>query len=564
MTMTPRLMAFVLAWVVIAAGCAGPQGASSTQRADGDRATGPKRLVAAVMSEPVILFNSLAGPIPGVGDVEDLLGAGLTVVDNRGVRHPQLAEAVPTVENGLWKVLPDGRMETTWRIRNGAAWHDGTPFTTADLLFEATLRRDREIPELSGGESWTFVEGVSATDPRTIVVTWKQPYIDADGVFSEPLAKHILEPTYLQSKADFGRLPYFSTEHVGTGPYKLREWERGSHLLVAANDAYVLGRPRIDEIVVKFIPDANTLMANVLAGAVEATLGRNLGFEEAMEVRNQWRDGVVEIAPASALLIYPQFLYTNPIIVREVQFRRALMHAMDRQAMVDAALGGFGSVADSLAGPLDPPEYQPVQDRVVKYPHDPNRAIQMVQNLGYTRGSDGSFRDASGQRLSVEMRTTGENQIHFKAFYPVIDDWQRVGVEVQPIVVPPQRQRERDWRAQFPAFELLRSGNLRGIVNYHTSRQRLAENNWTGSYTGYSNPEYDAIIDRYQATIPVQERVRVVGDAIRHMTDHLAVMTLFWDVEPVSYVKGLKGISGRGINSNHTWNVHQWELRNDK
>lgn len=544
---------------LVAAGCAAQPGTGEPRRSGGERPAAPKRLIAAVMSEPVVLFNSLGGPIPGRGDVEDLIGAGLSILDNRDGRHPQLAEAVPSVENGLWKVFPDGRMETTWRIRSGAQWHDGAPFTSEDLLFDAQVRRDKDVPELNI-DAFRFVDRVEAPDARTISVTWKQPFIDGDSIFDKPLPRHILEREYLQSKSELAQLSFFNTEYVGTGPYKLQQWVRGSHLVVEANDQYVLGRPKIDEIEVKFIPDANTLMANVLAGAVQVTLGRNLGFEQAIEVRAQWREGTVEIAPASALLIYPQFLYTNPVIVREVRFRRALMHAMDRETLVDSVLGGFGSVAHSLHGPLDPPEYQAIEDRIVKYPHDSNRAIQLIQGLGYTRGADGLFRDGSGQKLSVEMRTTGENQIHLKAFYPVINDWQHAGVDVQPVVIPPQRQREREYRATFPALELLRSGNLRGIVNYHTSKQKTPENNWTGSYTGHSNLEYDAIIDRYQATIPIQERVRVVGDALRYMTDQVVVMTLFWDVEPVSFVNRLRGVMGRGIQSNHTWNVHEWTL----
>ena len=59
---------------------------------------------------------------------------------------PVLAEAIPSFENGLWKVFPDGQMETTWKIREGARWHDGTPFTSGDVLFTSKLEQDKELP----------------------------------------------------------------------------------------------------------------------------------------------------------------------------------------------------------------------------------------------------------------------------------------------------------------------------------------------------------------------------------------------------------------------------------
>src|SRR3989442_8652431 len=94
-----------------------------------------------------------------------LAASGVTWTNDQGVRVPHLAEAVPTLENGLWKILPDGRMETTWTIRQGARWHDGAPFTTDDLLFTATVGRDREVAILNNA-AWALIEQVTALDER--------------------------------------------------------------------------------------------------------------------------------------------------------------------------------------------------------------------------------------------------------------------------------------------------------------------------------------------------------------------------------------------------------------
>jgi len=115
--------------------------------------------------------------------------------------------------------------------------------------------------------AYEAVERVEAPDPQTIVVHWKKPFIDADRMFSRqyafPLPKHLLEDPYNEDKPNVLQHPYWTTDYVGAGPFKLREFARGSHLILEANDRYLLGKPKIDEIEIRFIPDSNTLVANI-------------------------------------------------------------------------------------------------------------------------------------------------------------------------------------------------------------------------------------------------------------------------------------------------------------
>jgi ABC-type transport system substrate-binding protein len=111
-----------------------------------------------------------------------------------------------------------------------------------------------------------------------------------------PLPQHILEKPYLEDKATFADLPHWGHEFVGTGPFKLREMVNGSHVILEANDQYVLGRPKIDVIEVKITSEASAMMTNVLAGAADMALGARISVDEALQVRDQWRDGKVEFA----------------------------------------------------------------------------------------------------------------------------------------------------------------------------------------------------------------------------------------------------------------------------
>src|SRR5436309_8289985 len=132
---------------------------------------GPTRLVAAIQSDPSVLTNTLviSSGQPGVPEIEEMINVGLTDADPDGVRQPYLAEATPTLENGLWKLFPDGSMDTSWTIRPNARWHDGTPVTTDDLLFTLQLNQDPQLVEFNNPR-FRLISGVDAADARTITV----------------------------------------------------------------------------------------------------------------------------------------------------------------------------------------------------------------------------------------------------------------------------------------------------------------------------------------------------------------------------------------------------------
>src|SRR5437867_3094349 len=155
-----------------------PTGAPSGQEA---RQGGPKRFTAAIRGDPHTVYQKLnpRSNIPGIDDLERLVNAGLSVLDLDGNLQPRLAEAVPSIENGLWRVFPDGRMETTWHIREGARWQDGEPLTADDLVFTAQAWRDPELPVL-GHIAFSSIDTVEAVAARTVTGKRKKPYIDAD------------------------------------------------------------------------------------------------------------------------------------------------------------------------------------------------------------------------------------------------------------------------------------------------------------------------------------------------------------------------------------------------
>src|SRR5262249_32282696 len=148
---------------------------------------------------------------------------------------------------------------------------------------------------------YALIEGVDAPDSRTIVARWRQPYIDATNLFGlvggnsmvVSMPKHLLEGPYADSKATLQENPFWTRDFGGLGPVRLKSWS-DSGLVVEANDQYVLGRPKIDEVEVRWVTDLNAFASNLLAGGVDLSTGPSLSIEQALFVRDHWSEGRIQ------------------------------------------------------------------------------------------------------------------------------------------------------------------------------------------------------------------------------------------------------------------------------
>jgi peptide/nickel transport system substrate-binding protein len=310
---------------------------------------------------------------------------------------------------------------------------------------------------------------------------------------------------------------------------------------------------------VRFIPDGNTMIANMLSGTLDMPHGSVVGIDQAVTVKEQWRDGQVVMDPSGWVVAYPQFIDPQPRLVLNPQFRRALLHAVDRQQLVDTLMQGMLPIAHSVLTP-GTPEYDATEASIVRYEYDPRQAGRMLEELGYSRGGDGTLRDASGQPLHLEVRSYAQRDIHHKTLFPLVDFWKQIGFAAEPVAHSADRARDAREQATFPSFLVLRQGNgIDRMVALHSSQARSAERNYQGTNNGrYQNPEMDSLVDRYQATIPMAERMEVAGQIVRHFGEQLPVLSLFYDALPIFISSRVRNVHPQG---NLAWNVHEWELR---
>ncbi len=560
----PRTILALLG-VALLMGCAGPQNQPVSGASQSQTRSGPKRIVVAIRGEPHNLNDRInsAGPggVAGVAELAQLISTGLADMDGTTVVAPRLAAELPTVENGLWQITSDGRMTTTWKLRPNLIWHDGASFTGDDLVFTAAVGQDKEVGLLRD-RAYDFVDGVDAPDPMTVTVRWNGTYILADNLFSAfatPLPRHVLELPFVEDRANFIGHAYWTREFIGTGPFKLREWAQNSHLVIAAFDRYALGRPKLDEIEVRFFLDPNVVIANLLAGTVEMTMGRGISLEQGVEARDQWREGTLGLSYSSWIALFPQFINPTPAVIGDARFRRALMHAADRKSMIDTIVYGQVPVPTSFVNP-GLPESRETEAAAVRYDYDPRRAAQLIEELGYTRGGDGFFASA-GQRLGVEVRTTAGDDLRDELLYATSDYWQKNGVGVDTVIIPRQRTDDREYRSTRPGFEMVRQPNALSegaLRRYHGQEAALPENGFRGqNRTRYASPELDGLIDRYLVTVPRQDRIEVLRQMVRHISEQLPIMGITYNVEAMLIAKRIVNVDANVA----TRNGHEWDVR---
>ena len=287
-----------LSLAILAAACA-PQQPGPAPRADAsvrtDQSPEARTLIIAFRYEPI----ALAAKIPGSGssnDIKRFFNAALALNDDKGVAQPYLAQSLPQLNTDAWRVFPDGRMETTYRLRSGLTWHDGQPLTSDDFVFAWHVYTAAGLGMFIPRPQEQMTEVVSV-DPTTVLIRWKSVYPESGALVNtdfEPLPRHILAQPFAvyeanrDDKETFLNLPYWSTEFVGPGPYRLGSWAPGSEITGTAFDGHALGRPKIDRIIARLLNDENTVASNMLAGAVQYTARFSLFFEHAVVLKREW------------------------------------------------------------------------------------------------------------------------------------------------------------------------------------------------------------------------------------------------------------------------------------
>jgi peptide/nickel transport system substrate-binding protein len=498
--------------------------------------------------------------------------AGLTIYDPQGSILPHIAHKVPSVEEGDWQVFPDGRMEVTWRIRPDVKWHDGTPATASDFVFGLGILQDREMP-FARSRAATLISNVTAPDPHTLVVNWRQPYTLANvsGPTDIPaVPAHLLGDIYAAGdKQAVINNQYWTRQFVGLGPYRLGDWLLGSHIEALAFDSYFLGRPKIDRLIIRYVGDANVLYATLLAGDVDAITFGSFQADHFVMMKQDWeaRGSGTALAVYSGTRNY-RFQLRDPSAPwgQDVRVRRALIQMIDRQALAESLIAGLASPADVLVSPGDP-IYRLVEQRgLTRYPYDASAAQRLLGDAGWTRSPDGSYRSSRGEPFAIDVKFT-DYVANVKEGEAVAAQWRASGLQTTTGIVPdnaPSAVRN-EMRHTFTG---VLAGPLRdtheALEAFITSQIGTQNNRWVGANRGgYSNPAFDALYDRSLVTLNAGEREGLIADMLKIEVDDAVSMHLFYDMQQQT-LAFRKGVRGPGpvapVQLATSWNIHTWEI----
>jgi peptide/nickel transport system substrate-binding protein len=520
-----------------------------------------KPLRIGLMSEPSALGGKFGGGGTGLAEYEFLFAAKLVHYDQLGNPVPVLVEEVPSLSRGTWRILDDGRMETTYRLRRPLTWHDGTPFTADDVLFSWSAIMNPDLPA-ENREPEKFIESVEVAAPDVIIARWKEPFVFANAWDLHPLPRHILEPIAAREAQAFVNTPYWTREWVGLGPYRVVDWVEGSHLKGQAFAGFGLGQPKIQEIVVSFIPDSNQAVARMLADAIDVTLGNLIRAEEAGILKEQLEargSGTVMTIPTK--IRYGEFQHRAPQSppARDVRVRQGMAHAVDRQLLVDTVLHGLTTTADMYLAPND--AAFAAADRVIaKYPFDRTRALALLGQAGWARGGDGMLRSASGEAYELEVRTT-EGRQNTNEAQILADFWRQIGIATTIEIIPIAKQNDQEYRAKFPGISTSSTSiSPDWMEKWQSDRAASEENRWRGANRGaYARPEIDRLYREYITMVDPVRRQESLVQMVKFASEDVTYLPLFYNVDAHAIRSGLKGLVPRWPGqSGMAFNAHEW------
>ena len=485
-------------------------------------------------------------------------------------RFAWLVEELPSVKKGTWKIdQKNNKMVTTYRLRAGARWQDGKPHTAQDFRFGWEVHhhpdfplRDRLVPDL--------IESIETPDERTIVITWKSLYNEGFAIQKQQLRawpRHILEEAFKAGDMKaLSRNDYWNQKFIGTGPYKVSSWGNGSQVEFEANPYYVFGRPKIERVTYRVVEDSNTALSTVLAGEVDLAIRNTVSFEGAVILKEQWEAkglGTVSLRPVSHRWV--NLSGTNPLF-KDVRVRRALLHAIDREAMVKSIFKGYVSVINFPMSPFRK-AFKPADAVATKYPYNPAKAKQLLAEAGWKPGSDGVLVNASGERMEFEFRADAGNRDDEQTQAIVIDYWKKIGVACSIKNMPDRLLNSEEFRNRWPGA-MVGGHNLvveEWAERYHSAGTPTAENRYsTESVTLWNNAQADAIMDELNTILPEKRSIELQAEFVKLYTRDLPHLPLYYTPEIIVIKKGLTGVTPRiesGGNNMNTWNMHVWDKK---
>ncbi|MGP9821310.1 ABC transporter substrate-binding protein [Salinarimonas sp. NSM] len=398
--------------------------------------------------------------------------------------EPALAES--------WEVSDDGTVYT-FTLREGVTFHDGTALDADAVVFNFERMLDEEHPYHDTGPfplSFFFsaIDTVEAVDARTVRFTLNEPYAPFLSNLAYPTGLIVSPAAVAEHGADFGRNP------SGTGAFAFESWDANTAVVVTRNEEYWDGAPALEAVIFRPITDANTRVAEMLSG----------GIDVMVEVPP---DSVARFSESDEYELYEQagphlwfmILNAKEPPFDDVRVRQAANYAIDKQALVENVLQGTAEIA---SGPIPPAFAWAYNEELEPYPHDPERARQLIEEAGATGAAVTMFvtEGGSGMLDPVPMGTAIQADLEAVGLDVEIEtyEWNTFLAQVNPGLEGKADMAQMAWMTNDP-----------DTLPYLALRTEAwpEEGGFNSGY--YSNPEVDRLLQEARTATDQEERARL-------------------------------------------------------
>ena len=445
-----------------------------------------------------------------------------------------------------WESTADGRQHTL-HLRQGVAWSDGEPFTSADVLFSLRAALDEKAGSVLAGILRVGGQPLQAAapDPHTVVITFPAPSGPGLRLLDQLpiLPRHKLEGALAAGTfASAWNSTTPASDIVGTGPFVVREYAAGQRVVLERNTRYWRRAPDgtqlpyLDRIVLEIVPEQNAELLRLQSGGVDLTSGE-LRPEDYVTVRRAEEQGrlrLVELgvgpdADAFWFCLKPEAKAKDArfTFVQRPEFRRAISHAVDREAFAQAV---FLGAAVPVWGPITPGNRRWFWADLLRYAHDDGRARALLQSIGLEdRNGNGVVEDAAGTEARFTVITQRGIGWYERGTAVLRDELAGIGIaiEIAPLEFGAmiQRMLACDYDAMYYrplATDLDPAGNLdfwlsSGSAHFWNLEQRAAATEW----------------ERRIDTLMIEQSATVDPDTRRQQFN--AVQQIFAENLPVLY-----------------------------
>jgi len=310
--------------------------------------------------------------------------------------------------------LFDNNPIITFHLRDGVRFHDGEPLTSADVRFTYDVLMDENTQTVRRSD-FEPVQSLETPDPLTVRVTYKRPFVPCLEAWSMGiLPRHLLEGKDI-NKAELNRAP------VGSGPFRFEEWRTAEKISVGRNDDYFEGRPFLDGVTFRIIPDMATLELAFLVGGTDL-----YGIQPHQFDRYEDEERFDVYSRLSNAYTYVGWNMRKPMFA-DLKTRRALTLAIDREKIVKYVLFGHGRVG---TGPFTPEMWYYNHD-VAPLSFDTERARELLAEAGWADTDGDGVLDRDGEPFVFELATNNGNALRKDTSVLIRGQLEELGIQAQ-------------------------------------------------------------------------------------------------------------------------------------